>query len=66
MDKKNTITAVLIGIGTAVAVLLLASLLRSLIRSVTFAEAIKTPFVWFASVLGGAGTAYSFLKKGEK
>ena len=66
MDKKKTVVGVCIGIATAAAVLVVAALLRSLIRNVTFAEAFQTPYLWFASAVGGIGTATAFLKKGQK
>ena len=62
MDKKK-ITAVCIGIGTAVAVLLVAGLLRSLIKSVPFSETFASLYLWFVSVVGGVGAAVTYLHK---
>lgn len=64
--EKRIIIAVLFGIATAAAVLVVASLLRSVIRSVTFAEAFKTPYFWYAAGVGGLGAGVACLKKGQK
>lgn len=65
MDKRKNV-AVLIGIATAAAVLVVASLLRSVIIGVTFAEAIKTSYLWYAAGVGGLGAGVACLKKGQK
>ena len=66
MDKKKRIAGVCIGVVTAAGVLAAASLLRSLIQNVTFAEAIQTPYLWFVSSVGGVGAATAYLKKSQK
>jgi hypothetical protein len=67
MDKNERVKAVLIGVATFVGVLLVISLLRSLIKSeTTFADAIKTPYVWFVSALACSGAITAYLKRGDK
>lgn len=64
--KKKAIISVCIGIGIAAAVLVIGSLLRSLIRNITFAEAIGTSYLWYVSAVVGIGSSTAFFRKGQK